>query len=129
MKRSLRAFLVLALCLALSGGVGIPAALPVNVATVSTVTTVEAKQKINKNFKKAMDEYHKFYKKYCKFMKKYKKSNNVSAGMLSDYNDLVKQQKKVNKKFNKWKGKSLNSAELAYYTKINKKVLKLLSNV
>lgn len=126
MKRGLRAFVVLALCLALSGSFGIPTGIPIDSTTESTVTIVEAKPKLDKNFKKAMDEYLKFYKKYCKFMKKYKKSNNVTA-LLNDYNDFMKQQKKVVKKFNKWKKKKLNKAELAYYLKINNKVLKLLS--
>lgn len=126
MKRGLRAFLVLALCLALSGGVGIPTGISVDSSTESTVTIVEAKQKLNKNFKKAMDEYLKFYKKYCKFMKKYKKSNNAAA-LLNDYTDFMKQAKKLDKNMKKWKKKKLNNAERAYYLKILKKTLKLLS--
>lgn len=128
MKKSLRMCLVLMMCLVLSMGVGFSVDLPGYSRTVSTVMTIEAKQKINKKFKKAMDEYVKFYKKYCKFMKKYKNSSNTFS-MLADYSDMVKQQTKVDKAFNKWKKKNLNSAELDYYMKINKKVLKLLSNL
>ena len=92
------------------------------------MVTVQAKQKMNKKFKKAMDEYLKFYKKYCKFMKKYKKGNNALS-MMNDYTKILKQQKKVNKAFSKWKKKKLNSTELAYYTKINAKVVTMLSKV
>lgn len=128
MKRILRIIVVCLTCLTLAGGVGIPASIPGGSYGGVVVTNVQAKQKMDKKFKKAMDEYLKFYKKYCKFMKKYQKSTNVYA-MMDDYTKLIKQQAKVDKAFKKWKKKKMNKTELAYYAKINSKVLKMLSEV
>lgn len=127
MKRMLKLFMVFMVCLSLAVGVGIPIS-PGADQGATTVVTVQAKQKMNKKFKKAMDEYLKFYKKYCKFMKKYKKSSNT-ASMMSDYTKLLEQQQKVNSAFGKWKKKKLNATELAYYTKINSKVIAMLAKV
>ncbi len=128
MKRIWKNCLVVVLCFVLAGGVGIPSVDMGNTTIESTIATAQAKPKMRKKFKKAMDEYLKFYKKYCKFMKKYEKGGN-SISMLVDYTKLLKQQKKVDKSFKKWKGKSMNSAETAYYLKINSKVLKMLSKL
>lgn len=128
MKRILKNCFIVALCLMLAGGVGIPSIHVGNTTIESTVEMVHAKPKMRKKFKKAMDEYLKFYKKYCKFIKKYEKGGN-SLSMLADYAKLMKQQQKMDKSFRKWKGKNLNSAELAYYTKINSKVLKMTSKL
>ena len=127
MKRMLKMFTVVLVCLSLSVGLGIPESSSTELGS-SAVVTIQAKQKMNKKFKKAMDEYLKFYKKYCKFMKKYKKGNNALY-MMNDYTKILKQQKKMNKAFSKWKKKKLNSTELAYYTKINAKVVTMLSKV
>lgn len=127
MKRMLKMFTVVMVCLSLSVGLGIPESSNTGLGS-SAVVTIQAKQKMNKKFKKAMDEYLKFYKKYCKFMKKYKKSTNT-ASMMSDYTKLLEQQQKVNSAFGKWKKKKLNAAELAYYTKINSKVIAMLAKV
>ncbi len=128
MKRIIKNCFIVALCLVLAGGAGIPSIHVGNTTIESTVETVKAKPKMRKKFKKAMDEYLKFYKKYCKFMKKYEKGGN-SLSMLVDYTKLIKQQQKVDKSFKKWKGKKMNSAELAYYAKINSKVLKMTSKL
>lgn len=128
MKKVLKMFMVSLVCLALAGGVRVPESIPGGHYIGSSAVTVQAKKKMNKKFKKAMDEYLKFYKKYCKFMKKYNKSNNALS-MLSDYTKLMKQQIKVDKAFKKWKKKKLNKTELAYYVKINSKVLKMLSKL
>lgn len=127
MKRMLKLFMVFMVCLSLAAGVGVPVS-PGADQGATSVVTVQAKKKMNKKFKKAMDEYLKFYKKYCKFMKKYKKGNNALS-MMNDYTKILKQQKKMNKAFSKWKKKKLNSTELAYYTKINAKVVTMLSKV
>ncbi len=128
MKRILKNCFLVVVCLVLAGGVGVPSANLGNITIESTVETVQAKPKMRKKFKKAMDEYLKFYKKYCKFIKKYEKGGN-SISMLADYAKLMKQQQKMDKSFKKWKGKNLNSAELAYYAKINSKVLKMTSKL
>lgn len=127
MKRMLKMFTVVLVCLSLSVGLGIPELSRTN-SDSCAVVTIQAKQKMNKKFKKAMDEYLKFYKKYCKFMKKYKKSTNTVA-MMSDYTKLLEQQQKVNSAFSKWKKKKLNVTELAYYTKVNTKVIAMLAKV
>lgn len=127
MKRMLKMFTVVMVCLSLSVGLGIPESSSTELGS-SAVVTIQAKQKMNKKFKKAMDEYLKFYKKYCKFMKKYKKSTNT-ASMMSDYTKLLEQQQKVNSAFGKWEKKKLNATELAYYTKINSKVIAMLAKV
>ena len=127
MKRMLKMFTVVMVCLSLSVGLGIPESSSTELGS-SAIVTIQAKQKMNKKFKKAMDEYLKFYKKYCKFMKKYKKSTNT-ASMMSDYTKLLEQQQKVNSAFGKWKKKKLNATELAYYTKINSKVIAMLAKV
>ncbi len=128
MKRTMRMLFVVVMCFMLAGGVGVPNTDYGNTSTTLTVATVQAKAKVSKKFKKAMDKYLKFYKKYCKFMKKYKKGAN-SVELLSDYNDLLEQQAEFDRAFKKWKKKKMNSSELAYYSKINIKVLKMLEKV
>ena len=120
--------IVTLLCVMLIGGVGVPNVNIGNTLTCSKVTTVQAKTKVRKKFKKAMDKYYKFYKKYCKFMKKYNNGGN-SISMLLDYQKLIEQQGKVNRAFQKWENKDLNVQELAYFNKINNKVIVLLSKL
>lgn len=131
MKKVVKKLVIVVMCLALFTGIGVSGFHPLPQTTGSKIVTVQAKAKINKKFKKAMDEYYNFYKKYCKFMKKYKKSKGgmQAITMLNDYNKLLIQQRKFNASFKKWKKKSLNSAEVAYYTKINARVLAMLAKV
>ena len=129
MKKVFKKIGLIMLCLTLFTGVGISSYNPVSTPTAKTITVqAKKKAKINKKFKKAMDEYYKFYKKYCKFMKKYQKGGNTFT-MLNSYTKLLKQQTKVDAALKKWKKKKMNKAELVYFTKINSKVLVMLSKV
>lgn len=128
MKKTIRIMMVTFLCVILIGGISVPNVSVGNALTCSKVTTAQAKTKVRKKFKKAMDKYYKFYKKYCKFMKKYKKGGNAVT-MLNDYMDLLEQQQKVDKAFKKWENKDLSKQELAYFNKINLKVIDMLSNM
>lgn len=126
MKRIIRSIVVVVMCLTLSLGMGLPTSL--SDTSSSTVVTVQAKGSIRSSVKKAINSYYSFYKSYVKFMKKYL-SGNVTLGMLSKYEKLVKKAKKVDKAFNKIKNKNLNTAELAYWMKISTKVLNMLAKL
>lgn len=81
---------------------------------------------VDPEFKALMDSYEEFFDDYIAFMKKYSESSDTSA-LLSDYADYMQKYSEVMSKLDAVDEDELNSAELAYYTKIMSRITKKLS--
>ena len=73
-----------------------------------------------------MDSYEEFFDDYIAFMKKYSESSDTSA-MLSDYTAYMQKYSEVMEKLDAVDEDELNSAELAYYTKVISSITQKLS--
>lgn len=83
---------------------------------------------LDPNFKKAMDSYEIFMNEYVSFMKKYM-ANPSDLSLLSDYADYMSKYADFVADFEKWESENLNSAETAYYIKVQSRVAKKLLEV
>lgn len=95
----------------------------------ATEQPTEAKSdKIDSDFKKAMDAYEAFMDDYVDFMKKYKK-NPSDFSLLADYADFMSKYAKFVEDFEKWENEDMNAAETAYYIDVQARVTKKLLEV
>lgn len=83
--------------------------------------------KIDPKFKKAMDSYEDFFDEYISFMEKYNK-NTSNASLLKDYTKYMKKYTDTMDKLKKMKTDDLNDAELKYYTDVQLRITKKLSD-
>lgn len=83
---------------------------------------------VSPKFKKMMDSYEEFFDEYIKFMKKYKKSSNP-ASLMSDYADYMEKYAKYMEELEGIENEDLNVAELAYYTKVNARIMEKISEL
>lgn len=81
---------------------------------------------LRSDFKKAMDSYEAFMDEYIKFMTNYDESD-TSAKMLKKYTNYLQKYGEFVDAFDKWESKDLNTAEAAYYAKVEARVTKKLT--
>jgi len=80
-------------------------------------------------FKEAMDSYEEFMDEYVDFMEKYSESNGSDLKLITEYSEYMSKYSKMVEKFEKWEDEDLNSAETAYYLKIQSRVSKKLLEI
>ena len=80
------------------------------------------------DFKKMMDSYEDFFDEYIEFMKKYENSDDV-AGMLNDYADYMTKYADYMQKLNDVDTDNLSTADAAYYTKVQARIVKKLAEI
>ncbi|MCQ2413252.1 MAG: hypothetical protein MJ082_00450 [Clostridia bacterium] len=83
---------------------------------------------MRKDFVATMNSYEAFVDEYVSFMKKYK-ANPSDAQMISQYSSMMSRYADFTNKFNAWKNKDLNSAELNYYSQVLARTSKKLASV
>ena len=84
--------------------------------------------KIDADFKEAMDDYEEFMDDYVAFMKKYQK-NPSDLSLLTDYAKFMGKYADFVEDFEKWEDEDLNAAETAYYIDVQARVTKKLLEV
>lgn len=75
-----------------------------------------------------MDSYEDFFDEYIEFMKKYENSDDV-AGMLNDYADYMTKYADYMQKLNDVDTDNLLTADAAYYTKVQARIVKKLAEI
>ena len=80
------------------------------------------------DFKAAMDSYEQFFDKYVEFINKYNSSDDTTS-MLSEYSDFMKQYNDTMQKINSIDTNSLTSEQLAYYTEVQARITKKLTEI
>lgn len=95
---------------------------------VDSSTSEELVNGMRPSFKDAMDEYEEFYVSYCDLLKKYGEDA-TDLTILTKYTDMMTKAIEVDKKFEAWDEDDLNDAELKYYTEVNYRVIKMMSEV
>lgn len=83
---------------------------------------------VDADFKKMMDSYEDFFDEYIEFMKKYENSDDV-AGMLNDYADYMTKYADYMQKLNDVDTDNLSTADAAYYTKVQARIVKKLAEI
>ena len=83
---------------------------------------------VTPEFKAAMDSYEEFFDEYVEFMKKYQESED-SVSMMSDFADYMTRYSEFMTKLDEIDEESLSDADLIYYTEVNARILKKLSEV
>jgi hypothetical protein len=83
---------------------------------------------IDPDFKAAMDSYEAFFDEYVAFMKKYESSTDTVA-MLNDFTTYMTRYSEMMAKMDAIDEDSLNTAELAYYTEVQTRILNKLTEV
>ncbi len=83
---------------------------------------------ISPEFKKMMDSYEAFFDEYVEFMKKYKNSSNTAA-MMTDYAEYMTKYADYMKKLDEVDEDELTTAEVAYYTEVNARIMKKLAEI
>ena len=78
------------------------------------------------DFKEAMDSYEEFMDEYVAFMKKFSESDGTDLSILNDYSKYMTKYLDMVDKFDKWESEDLNTAETAYYSKVQLRVSKKL---
>lgn len=89
--------------------------------------TEEVSDNIRPEVKEALDSYESFMNDYADFMKKYNE-NPSDSELLSEYADYMSNYADTMDKINNLES-DLNDAELKYYTEVQTRVLKVLSDV
>ena len=92
-----------------------------------TKDTEEVSDDIRPEVKEALDSYESFMNDYADFMKKYNE-NPSDSELLSEYADYMSNYADTMDKINNLEN-DLNDAELKYYTEVQTRVLKVLSDV
>ena len=82
---------------------------------------------VDADFKK-MDSYEDFFDAYLEFMKKYENADDV-AGMLNDYADYMTKYADYMQKLNDVDTDNLSTADAAYYTKVQARIVKKLAEI
>ena len=95
--------------------------------TNDTEDTEEVSDDIRPEVKEALDSYESFMNDYADFMKKYNE-NPSDSELLSEYADYMSNYADTMDKINNLEN-DLNDAELKYYTEVQTRVLKVLSDV
>lgn len=83
---------------------------------------------VDADFKKMMDSYEDFFDEYIEFMKKYENSDDV-AGILNDYADYMTKYADYMQKLNDVDTDNLSTADAAYYTKVQARIVKKLAEI
>ena len=83
---------------------------------------------VTPSFKEMMDSYEAFFDEYIAFMKKYK-GNPSDLSLLSEYSDYISKYSDYLSKLNSVDTGNLSTADLAYYTEVNNRILKKLADV
>lgn len=83
---------------------------------------------VSPKFKKMMDRYEEFFDEYIKFMKKYEKSSD-QVSMMTDYAKYMEKYAKYMEELDGIEHEDLNAAELAYYTKVNARIMEKISEL
>ena len=96
-------------------------------ANVTDITDGESAD-IRPEFKQAMDDYENFYDDYIEFMKKYSESTNPTA-MMSDYLAMLSNLTQMQKSYDEWGESDLSDDEILYYTEVNLRIAKKLSEI
>lgn len=94
--------------------------------TSDTEDTEEVSDDIRPEVKEALDSYESFMNDYADFMKKYNE-NPSDSELLSEYADYMSNYADTMDKINNLEN-DLNDAELKYYTEVQTRVLKVLSD-
>ena len=79
-------------------------------------------------FKKAMDSYEDFFNEYCDFMIAYKKDP-TDIKLLEEYSSMLVRLNEMQEAFEAWKTEDLNSAEMAYYIEVSKRITQKLLEI
>lgn len=95
---------------------------------VTEKPTEPKSDKIDADFKAAMDAYESFMDDYVDFMKKYQK-NPTDLSLLTDYAKFMSKYADFVEDFEKWEDEDLNAAETAYYIDVQGRVTKKLLEV
>ena len=96
--------------------------------TVETELSEVKESGIRSEFKEAMDSYEVFFDEYCAFMKKYSETDNP-VSMLGDYADYMTKYTDAITKMSEIESEELSTEELVYYTEVNARITKKLSEV
>ena len=91
-------------------------------------TDEQSEGEVDADFKKMMDSYEDFFDEYIEFMKKYENSDDV-AGMLNDYADYMTKYADYMQKLNDVDTDNLSTADAAYYTKVQARIVKKLAEI
>ena len=94
----------------------------------TTATKPSSDDKLDADFKAAMDSYEKFIDEYVAIVKKYK-ANPTDFTILASYSDYMSKYATFVADFEKWDNEDLNTAELAYYIDVQSRVSKKLLEV
>ncbi len=81
------------------------------------------------DFKDAMDSYEEFMLDYVDFMDEYKESNGTDLGLIADYADMMDKYSECVEDFEKWENEDMNTAEAAYYLKVQTRINEKLAEV
>ncbi len=105
-----------------------------NTTTTTTSSKEETKESSNSNkldpdFKAAMDSYEKFMDEYVYFMKKYAESDGTDLSIFTDYADYMSKYADFVEDFEKWEEEDLNAVETAYYIDVQARVTKKLLEI
>lgn len=91
-------------------------------------TDEQSEGEVSADFKKMMDSYEDFFDEYIEFMRKYENSDDV-AGMLNDYADYMTKYADYMQKLNDVDTDNLSTADAAYYTKVQARIVKKLAEI
>lgn len=83
---------------------------------------------VDPDFKAMMDEYEDFFDEYVSFMKKYQ-DGSLSTSAMGEYADMMSEYSSYMKKLEAVDEDSLSAADLAYYTKVNGRILDKLAEI
>lgn len=83
---------------------------------------------VTPSFKEMMDSYEAFFDEYIAFMKKYEE-NPSDLSMISEYADYLTKYSDYISKLNEIDEDKLTPADLAYYTEVNARIMKKLSEI
>ena len=83
---------------------------------------------VTPEFKTAMDSYEEFFDENVEFKKKYEQSDDPTS-MMPDLADYMTKYSETMQKLDEIDEDSLSDADLAYYTEVNARILKKLSEV
>ncbi len=82
--------------------------------------------RLDPDFKAAMDSYESFIDEYIAFMKKYEASDGTDLSLLADYANYMSKYAAFAEDFDKWEEEDLSTAEASYYIEVQARVAQKL---